>query len=78
MKVSYNGELDDSIVRDFTLMDKESINFMNQAYERMNLTMRAYVKVLKIARTIADIDGKEEVQMKHLAEALAYRTGWWQ
>ena len=47
---------------------------MRQAYERLNLTARTYHKVLHVARTIADLDGKMEIEGKHLREALSYRA----
>ena len=46
---------------------------MKEAYERFDMSMRGYNKVLKISRTIADIEGKENIGIEHLSEALAYR-----
>ena len=47
---------------------------MRQAFERLNLTARTYHKVLKTARTIADLEGEEQIRMEHLQEALIYRN----
>ena len=47
---------------------------MQQAFDRMGLTMRGYHKVLKLARTIADLEGKDQITEMHLAEALMYRA----
>lgn len=47
---------------------------MRQAYEVMKLTVRSYHKVLKVARTIADMEGKEEIDLVTLREALGYRV----
>ena len=47
---------------------------MNQAFSSMNLTARTYHKILKVARTIADLDGTVEIQENHLKEAIGYRT----
>lgn len=47
---------------------------MRQAYEVMNLTVRSYHKVLKVARTIADLEEKEEIDLATLREALGYRV----
>ena len=54
------------------LGDKEEA-IMEQAFKQMGLTARTYHKVLKVARTIADLDGKEKIQSSHLAEAIGYR-----
>jgi magnesium chelatase family protein len=47
---------------------------MKQAYNKMKLSARAYNKILKVARTIADLDNKESIKDTHLAEALQYRN----
>ena len=47
---------------------------MKQAFSRLGLTARTYHKILKVARTIADLDGEEQIQAKHLKEAVGYRT----
>lgn len=47
---------------------------MRQAFERMNLTARLYYKVLAVARTIADLEGKEHIELAHLGEALSFRS----
>nr|WP_236884274.1 hypothetical protein [Devosia sp. A16] len=53
--------------------DKESQALLLQASERFNLSARAYHRVLKVARTLADLAGAEKVARPHLAEALSYR-----
>ncbi|MGI6766965.1 MAG: YifB family Mg chelatase-like AAA ATPase [Lentihominibacter sp.] len=75
MRFNCNGELDESGIRKFCTLDEESRKMMISAYERMNLTMRAYNKILKLSRTIADIECAEEIRMVHVAEALQYRAG---
>ena len=47
---------------------------MRQAFETLSLTARTYHKVLKVARTIADLEGEDRIQMEHLQEALIYRN----
>ena len=47
---------------------------MKQIYTSFQLNARAYYKILKVARTIADLDGSKEVEFKHLNEAVCYRT----
>ena len=47
---------------------------MKTAYNAMNLSARSYDRILRVARTIADLDGSAEIQPQHLAEAIQYRT----
>ena len=47
---------------------------MEQTYKKLNLTARAYHKILKVARTLADMDKSEDIRMKHLNEAICYRN----
>ena len=47
---------------------------MKRAYEKMGLTARSYTKILRVARTIADMAGSENIEVTHLAEAIQYRT----
>ena len=50
---------------------------MKGAYEHMGLTARSYDRILRVARTIADLDHSEAIQVPHLAEALQYRASGW-
>ena len=47
---------------------------LRTAFERMELSARAYHKVLKLARTVADLAGEEQISLKHLLEVLQYRS----
>ena len=47
---------------------------MKAAFQSMGLTARSYDRILRVARTIADLDGSAEIQPQHLAEAIQYRT----
>ena len=60
-------------VRKFCKLDETSESLMRSAMSQMNLSARAYHRVLKLARTIADLAGSESIQASHLAEALQYR-----
>ena len=60
-------------IRQFVPLDKESEDFMKMVMARMNLSARVYDRLLKVARTIADLAGDERVVKKHLSEAVQYR-----
>jgi magnesium chelatase family protein len=68
-----NGDMGPSEVQKFCQLDKEGLAMMRMAVERMALSARAYHRILKLSRTIADLAGSELVQQGHLAEALQYR-----
>ena len=56
------------------VLGEEGEKLMEQAYHKLNLTARSYHKILKVARTIADMDESEHIQPKHIREAIVYRT----
>lgn len=69
-----NAELDSGLLEKFCKLDKKSREIMQKAFEKFGLSARAHDKILKIARTIADLDNSEEIQYKHIAEAIQYRA----
>ena len=54
-------------------VSREGRRLLEKAYEKMNLSARAYHKILKTARTIADLDGEEEIKESQISEAVCYR-----
>ena len=77
-----NGEAKDIIcnadmrvgqIRQFCKLDDQNQSLMRSAMTQLNLSARAYHRILKLARTIADLAGSEDIQSVHLAEALQYR-----
>lgn len=75
-----NAQMSSKLIREFVLLDSESENRLKTAINRLNLSARAYDKILKVARTIADMDGSENVKPHHISEAINYRNldreGW--
>ena len=61
-------------IRQWCGLEAEGEELMRQAFSRLGLTARTYHKILKVARTIADLEGKERIQTTHLQEAIGYRT----
>ena len=68
-----NAQLDAKLTRIYCALQPEAEAILHMAVERMGMSMRAYGRVLKVARTIADLDGSEAIQTNHVAEAIQYR-----
>ncbi|MFN8457913.1 MAG: YifB family Mg chelatase-like AAA ATPase [Anaerolineae bacterium] len=68
-----NADMGPAEIRKFCLMDETSTNLLKAAMQQMQLSARAYHRILKLARTIADLAGAERIQTAHLAEAIQYR-----
>ena len=56
------------------VIDEQSLDMLRMAMERLKLSARAYSRILKVARTIADLEGSERVESHHIAEAIGYRN----
>ena len=70
----FNSDLTMSAVKQYCSLGKEEQNLMEETFEKLELTARAYCKILKVARTIADLDGREQISLAHLGEAVCYRS----
>ena len=68
-----NAKMSPREIREMVPLDKESEDFMKLVMARLNLSARVYDRLLKVARTIADLAGDEQVVKKHLSEAVQYR-----
>ena len=73
-KICFNGSLGGRETEKYCQMDREGERLLKKAYEKMNLSVRGYHKILKTARTIADLDKEELIREPHISEAVFYRT----
>ena len=79
-KVHYNAQMNTKQIRKHCALDEASKTLLKTAMERLNLSARAYDRILKVSRTIADIEGVEKINGNHISEAIQYRSldreGW--
>ena len=75
-----NAQISSKMLKEICVIDTPSQNLLKTAMEKLNLSARAYDRILKVARTIADLAGNENIKAEHLAEAIQYRSldreGW--
>ncbi|MGI5976799.1 MAG: YifB family Mg chelatase-like AAA ATPase [Candidatus Limivicinus sp.] len=69
-----NAHIGSAMLREFCALSPDCEELMHAAYNSMNLTARSYDRILRVARTIADLDNSENIGPAHLAEAIQYRT----
>lgn len=78
--IHYNAQMSGKHIREFCKIDEASKTLLKNAMERLNLSARAYDRILKVSRTIADIEGNEQITGEHISEAIQYRSldrdGW--
>ena len=69
-----NAQMTEKMLHEYAEPDAQSLDMLRMAMERLKLSARAYSRILKVARTIADLEGSEKVQTQHIAEAIGYRN----
>ena len=69
-----NAQMTERMIHQYAEPDESSLDLLRMAMERLKLSARAYSRILKVARTIADLAGSEKVQSMHIAEAIGYRN----
>ncbi len=79
-KINYNAQMNTKQIREFCALNETSLQLLKTAMERLNLSARAYDRILKVARTIADLGNSPTIESSHIAEAIQYRSldrdGW--
>ena len=78
--IHYNAQMGVKQIREFCRLDETSLQLLKTAMERLNLSARAYDRILKVARTIADLEASQDLNGNHISEAIQYRSldrdGW--
>jgi magnesium chelatase family protein len=78
--IHYNAQMTVKQIREYCKLDDTSMNLLKTAMERLNLSARAYDRILKVSRTIADIEHSDNITSAHISEAIQYRSldreGW--
>lgn len=73
-KYTFNSQIPLSHIEKYCFLGKEEKELINNAYDTLGLSVRAYYKLIRVARTIADLEGVDCIRKKHLSEAIGYRT----
>lgn len=73
-KIRFNGQLSGSLLKKYIRLRRKEEAFLEKVFDRKEFSTRAYFKILKLARTIADIEGKDRIEISHLSEAVFYRS----
>jgi len=71
---STNGDIPPGLLNEFCPLGKAENAIMEAAYNNLGLSARAHSRILKVARSIADLDGEKNITVSHLAEAIQYRS----
>jgi len=69
-----NAQMSSKMLKDICVISQAGANLLKTAMEKLNLSARAYDRILKVSRTIADLDNSEDIRPEHLAEAIQYRS----
>jgi magnesium chelatase family protein len=73
MRILYNSQMSSKLLREHCRLDKECMNLMKNNVNEMGLSARAHDKILRVARTIADLEDEPQIKYDHLLEAINYR-----
>lgn len=73
-KILSNSELTPKLIDKYCKLDNKGKKILEDAFNKLKLSARAYGRILKVARTIADLDNKENIEVNHIAEAIQYRS----
>ncbi len=74
LNIYSNADLTPKLIETVCKLNEPSKIILKKSFEQMNLSARAYSRILKVARTIADLDGKKDISSTHIIEAIGYRS----
>ncbi len=74
LDVSSNAHIPSGLLHEFCALGEKADKLLHDSFDKLGLSSRAYSKILKVSRTIADLDGSEEIKYVHVAEAVQYRS----
>ncbi len=72
-KICSNAEMNNKLIKEFCVLDEQTLNLLKTALLKLRLSARSYYRILKLSRTIADLDRSQNIKTTHVAEALQYR-----
>ena len=72
-EIQFNAEIPAKQIDDYCTMDQETKSFIRHLFEQLDMTARSFHRTLRVARTIADLAGSENIEQTHIAEAVSYR-----
>ena len=73
LPIDYNVQLSPNQIKQYCVLNKKCASLLEDAFSLWNLSARSYHRILKVARTIADLSASQEIQEEHVLEALSYR-----
>lgn len=68
-----NGDMNNNDIKTKAILESHSKQLLNEAAKKMDISARSYMRIIKVARTIADLENSPEIKVQHIAEALQYR-----
>ncbi|MDF3001785.1 MAG: YifB family Mg chelatase-like ATPase [Bacillota bacterium] len=72
--ICYNSQLTTGLIRKYCALNRETEKLLENAFHKLSLSARAHYKIIKLGRTIADLEGEEQIRLHHIAEAIQYRS----
>lgn len=72
--ITCNARLTPSMLKEYCIMTEDASEILKSAFDNLGMSARAYDRILKVARTIADLDGKDKIDMFHIAQAIQFRS----
>jgi magnesium chelatase family protein len=73
-EISYNSQLTPGLMKKYCVLDRATKKLLESAFHQLSLSARAHHKIVKMGRTIADMEGAEKIGIRHIAEAIQYRS----